>query len=750
MRFLRKLSFVFIAILVLLISPGFAHAQEGHIGYEEIVIDGITYKRAITEFQKISPSNEDTSSYTNENIYPSGLQQDPYPNLDGQTVSATVLCENASQSKCISIGGIKTVASGEPVYGDFYKYTALWQEVTYNGKTYYTPLDELGSDRNKVVVSATRTQPKTSVPYTSNNVSPFLSTGLLNTIQSASKTFSTLLGFDPFANLKSITGVTTKTSTPQIAKQEKKSFVSSVVNFGKAFVNTAKNTVKLFHSETVRSAEIVGSAISKAASWADEKIMGYFNSTPTWSNPLVQQDRYKYIFIKGVATTLVADTTKCLFDIYKDPIGTVNGIASLGKMAITDKEGNLDKKILTQPWNAGAIMGGNLAEKLGPAIIEGGNKFLKESLSSPDKFVENSGKVFGFVAPFLSGAGEVNVATKGAEVAKIITTAEKASEAARAIEKIEDISIVAKGMEKATDASKASEVLASVNSADKAAGIVSRMQPDKAAEILNKLSLEEAKSITSKLSPKVADDILSAQAATGRKAIESFASKTKDGTQLTQPVKDIDELLSKAKVKKVSFDANGVNIANEIGARAILTDVKSATRASEKVDAQLVKDANRLALEFDDVKTLEARFESTIEATGRKYEIVGFKNRLRTPTDTGYRDINMFVKDSDGFLMEIRLTTKKLWDASEKEHSIYEIRRQFEDNIGKPTLSSVENAANALKDKYPETYKVIEKDIDNIIKNVKTNAPNPPVYELNNLKKISKQIFDDAWLAENK
>ena len=60
MRLIRKLLFVFIAILTLLISHNFANAKTGHIDYEEIVIDGVTYKRTITEFQKIEPSNGST------------------------------------------------------------------------------------------------------------------------------------------------------------------------------------------------------------------------------------------------------------------------------------------------------------------------------------------------------------------------------------------------------------------------------------------------------------------------------------------------------------------------------------------------------------------------------------------------------------------------------------------------------------------------------------------------------------------
>ncbi|MDD5305913.1 MAG: hypothetical protein PHU25_01195 [Deltaproteobacteria bacterium] len=133
------------AVLVLLAGFCFAHAEQGYIGNDEIVIDGVAYKNTETEFQKLPPSatEGDASSYDTESDYDESLRQDAYPSLDGQTVGTTVLCADASRSECTVSLASGVIATGEPVYGDSYNGVSLWQKVTYNGKTYYVPVGEL-------------------------------------------------------------------------------------------------------------------------------------------------------------------------------------------------------------------------------------------------------------------------------------------------------------------------------------------------------------------------------------------------------------------------------------------------------------------------------------------------------------------------------------------------------------------------------------------------------------------------------
>ena len=175
MRFLRKLSFVFVAVMALFLSHNFVYAQQNYIGEDEIVIKDIKYKNVETEFQQKSTSPDETiPPVYDESVYG---EQDLFPSLDGQTVSPTVLCEDASQSECISIGTAKGVAVGEPVYGDFYEQTSLWQEVSYNGKTYYVPYDNLSSGFVTQPVMPVVTQPK--LPSLLN--SPYVNTGTKTT-----------------------------------------------------------------------------------------------------------------------------------------------------------------------------------------------------------------------------------------------------------------------------------------------------------------------------------------------------------------------------------------------------------------------------------------------------------------------------------------------------------------------------------------------------------------------------------------
>ena len=145
MRLSRTLSFVFVFvfILIFLISHNFANAEEGYINNNPMVIDGIIYERGESSFSKIitSPSDSSNPSESSE-AYTADQYQDSYPSLGGQTIAPTVVCDDPSGTNCYSIG-IPGTAIGEPVYGDFYNETALWQKVSINGEIYYVPMDEL-------------------------------------------------------------------------------------------------------------------------------------------------------------------------------------------------------------------------------------------------------------------------------------------------------------------------------------------------------------------------------------------------------------------------------------------------------------------------------------------------------------------------------------------------------------------------------------------------------------------------------
>ena len=137
-----------------------AFADEGYIGNNKIVIDGITYEDRESSFSKIetvtAPGFSTTynvlnysDSYTYSEEYTADSEFISYDipeigSIDGQSIVPRILCSTPSSSSCISAVAYSTAtAIGEPVNGTYYKQTPLWQKVDYNGETYYVPVDDI-------------------------------------------------------------------------------------------------------------------------------------------------------------------------------------------------------------------------------------------------------------------------------------------------------------------------------------------------------------------------------------------------------------------------------------------------------------------------------------------------------------------------------------------------------------------------------------------------------------------------------
>lgn len=151
MRLLRKLSFLLIILLTLLISHNFASAEEDGYKGDEIWIDDVIYKNVETEFQQIEPSEGGIYNYDSD--FPYIYDEGEYPtedsslNLDGQTIVPTVVCDDPSGTMCYSMG-LPGTAIGEPVYGEYFGESDLWQKVDINGQIYYVPVDNLDIEEN--------------------------------------------------------------------------------------------------------------------------------------------------------------------------------------------------------------------------------------------------------------------------------------------------------------------------------------------------------------------------------------------------------------------------------------------------------------------------------------------------------------------------------------------------------------------------------------------------------------------------
>ena len=389
MRLIRKLSFVLIAILALLISPGFSRAQQGYIGKDEIVINGVTYKRAITEFQKISPSNESTPPSVDTEY----LQQDPYPSLEGQTVSPTVICEDASESKCISIGGLKTVATGDPVYGDLYEQSSLWQKVYYDGKVYYAPYDRLsfGSVTQPVIPiqnpssGYTRTtidvyNPDCQKINCNYDDQDYAYDQWVANNQQYGQSFAELTG-GGLVNSALYFHKWSVDFIPGLAK----GFLDIIGGFN----NSVADSV---HS---RLGEKIYPSLSEITSDPQQVLDSEKNDL--LENPLYYKAKTDerigyggYLIAEGVGKGVVG-MGEGIWTAYADPGGVLNGLAKLGQIAITDKNFGIPV-IVYGPIIAMPLMTWNLVTQVGPVIADGIGKMWDESTHDTEKALVNTGE----------------------------------------------------------------------------------------------------------------------------------------------------------------------------------------------------------------------------------------------------------------------------------------------------------------------------------------------------------------------
>lgn len=71
-----------------------------------------------------------------------------------------------------------------------------------------------------------------------------------------------------------------------------------------------------------------------------------------------------------------------------------------------------------------------------------------------------------------------------------------------------------------------------------------------------------------------------------------------------------------------------------------------------------------------------------LEKFDKNYTIFRFKDRIRDPLPSGYRDILMNLKMSNGHIVEFRLHIKAIDDVTDIGHKLYTKRRTLE-AIGK-------------------------------------------------------------------
>jgi hypothetical protein len=145
----------------------------------------------------------------------------------------------------------------------------------------------------------------------------------------------------------------------------------------------------------------------------------------------------------------------------------------------------------------------------------------------------------------------------------------------------------------------------------------------------------------------------------------------------------LDGLYEQAKTAQNELNAITTRIADVTGGKAgARQEPKSRDRTKQKVAADYKGDASQLvdlAGSKIEYQTLDALYKG-LEAAEKAFagKIVYIKDRFVKVADSGYRDILLNVKMSNGHVAEFRLHLESIDKFAGIEHATYEIRRSVQ------------------------------------------------------------------------
>ncbi len=153
------------------------------------------------------------------------------------------------------------------------------------------------------------------------------------------------------------------------------------------------------------------------------------------------------------------------------------------------------------------------------------------------------------------------------------------------------------------------------------------------------------------------------------------------------------------------LDAVAAEIAGDAGKVGGRHSAKNWQRVLDKVE-RWDNEANRLTdlagvkIIFSRLDDLYASLDQVRQHPG--IEIVALEDRFAAPTGSGYRDVQMNVRASNGHIGEFRLHLASFDEIAEWEHSIFEVRRDLDALEGSRGLTATEAA---LRDGLKEEQK---------------------------------------------
>ncbi|MFJ8831386.1 toxin glutamine deamidase domain-containing protein [Micromonospora aurantiaca] len=172
----------------------------------------------------------------------------------------------------------------------------------------------------------------------------------------------------------------------------------------------------------------------------------------------------------------------------------------------------------------------------------------------------------------------------------------------------------------------------------------------------------------------------------------------------------VDRLYADAAAAQPELNALAVALAGDQGSPDWRKEPKNRDRVLDKLieyenDASKLKDLAGARVQFD---TLDAVYQALGRlAADPDVVILHIKDRFLDPQESGYRDLLLNLRMSNGHMAELRLQLAAIEEVAEWEHALYEIRRDLEalsESEGRPLTQTERAIRDGLLRRAQSTY----------------------------------------------
>jgi hypothetical protein len=241
---------------------------------------------------------------------------------------------------------------------------------------------------------------------------------------------------------------------------------------------------------------------------------------------------------------------------------------------------------------------------------------------------------------------------------------------------------------------------------------------------------------------------LTAEQAAISEAIAAKVPKPSPG----QTSGDIDELYAAAAIADAQLQSVTTELAAATGGSAKFPPgLKGRERAEEKTandyggDHSKLTDLSRSSIEYE---SLEALYKG-LDQISRKFTITKIKDRFKSPTPSGYRDILLNVQTDSGHICEMQLHLSQILAVKSEEHKIYEETRAIENIVMDQDRALTAEEVAKIREASKKYYDLLEQESQNVYGDVFDDAQDPDAEDLHESGLTRDQVaISDAIMAQ--